>query len=212
MQSRFLSALFAFVAVTIFTMLAPHALAACSPIYGGGPTCTDTSLTIASSVANPVSSQFVPNLGETSAKFHGNDAISFKVTVTNTGTKNLSSIRIKDTLPNVVIFLAGNGAFDSTSNTLTIPVTNLAPKESKSFTINGRIVAQSQFPLESTFCSQNTVSALPSSGSEVQANSQFCMTKIGESPSTGPNDLILSLLLPLGLLGFAMKRRAIHII
>lgn len=190
-------------------LVAPKALAAdCEPIYGGGPTCTDTSFTIKKQILNPVTNKFVDNLGTKDPQYHGNDLVTFQVILSNNGDKTLQQVVVKDTFPTLTTFTDGPGKFDTSSHVLTFAVNNLAPHHSQLFTMTAKVLPESKLPAQKTTCVSNSVSGLPSSGSVAQDSSQFCITRLTASPATGPDTWGLLALIPSAFAGFGLKKFA----
>ena len=210
-KTKILNSLFVlfylFIGLFVYSFITASAGAAdCEPIYGGGPTCTDTSFSIQKQVLNPVTNKFVHNLGIKDPQYHGNDLVTFQVTLTNNGDKPFQSVIIKDTFPTLTTFTDGPGKFDPTSNVLTFSVSNLAPHHSQLFTMTAKVLPESKLPGQKTTCVTNSVSGLPSSGSVAQDSSQFCITRLTTSPATGPEALGLVLLVPTALAGFGIRK------
>lgn len=199
---NFQTFVYSFICIFVYLYIAASANAAgCTPIYGGGPTCTDTTIAIKSQVLNPSTNKFVDNLGSKDAKYEGGDTVTFQISLTNNSTKAVSKTIVKDSFPSVLTFVDGPGKYDKTKNMLTFEVDNLASKHTQLYTVTARVGSQNTFAQD---CVINTVSALPSSGTIAQDSSQLCLGKINTTPATGAESLLV--LLPTGLLGLLLKR------
>lgn len=159
----------------------------CQPIYGGGQICAPTgALLIDKKVINPQNNQFVDNLGVNDTKFQPLTPVFFKLAITNTGGTNLSNIVVRDVFPQFIDFSAGAGSFDTNSKTLNFTVDTLAPNETKTFDVVGRVVPNDQIPQDrGVICLINQ--AIATSGSiSSQDNSQFCIEKVVPTPTPQP--------------------------
>jgi uncharacterized repeat protein (TIGR01451 family) len=174
---------------------------------------------------------FVDNLTINDKRFQPNQEVKFEFSVTNTGSEVLNELTFKDVLPGFVDFVSGPGNFDESTNTLTLNITNLNPGETTKFVMITRVVASNLLPAgQGVVCTVNQASVVFGS-EESKDNSQFCIEKevttganiptttkgglpvmdappIKETPDTGPGMLSLLGLIPAGLAGFYIRRRA----
>lgn len=136
---------------------------------------------------------------------------------------------MKDILPQYVDFSTGPGNFDTSTKTLSFVVENLAPNETRTFTVVGRIVGTDQLPVnQGIICVVNQATAAATDGAISQDNSQFCIEKkvlapattkggfpvlspspITTVPSTGPSALSILLLTLSGIAGFVIRKKSI---
>lgn len=203
----------------------------CQPIYGGGQTCAQTgNVAINKTVKNPQTGKFVDNLDINDPKFNTDQATQFQITITNTGSTTMSNISVKDIFPQFVLFMAGNGSFDSNTKTLSFDVNNLNPNESKTFDITGKIVSKDKLPTDrGVICVINQgIATSSNTGQTSQDNSQLCIQKqvttqvptttkgglkvfpptpVTTAPSTGPEMIPLIALIPTGLAGLILRRK-----
>ncbi len=226
----------AFIAPILFGLTTLFAIPAfadttCQPIYGGGQSCVQTgNILINKTVMNPSTNVFVDNLSVNDPHYVPNGITTFQLVVTNTGSATLSTVDVKDIFPQFVTFASGPGTFDSNTKTLSFQITNLNPGESRTFTITGNIVSSSQLPSNQISCVVNQATAT-SNGQTSTDNAQFCVenpaptsaaqpvtTKGGlpvfpapavtTTPKTGPEALALAALLPTGLFGQFLRKKA----
>lgn len=196
-----------FLSLGLLFLVTPKAQAAgCMPIYGGGETCTDNTLAVQKQVLNPNTNVFVHDLGITDAKYHGNDLVTFQITVSNNGSDTLKKVVIQDVIPSTLIFSDGPGNFNTSNHMLSFEVDNLLPHHAQLYTVDAHVVSQNQFP-QNVFCVSNQVTATANNKS-VKDSSQMCIEKINGTPSTGPESLGLLALIPTGLLGLGLKKLA----
>lgn len=203
----------------------------CQPIYGGGETCVQTgNILINKTVANPKTGAFVDNLSVNDDKFPQDQTVTFQLTVTNTGGAALSTVNVKDVFPQFVNFVAGPGNFDPNSKTLTFSLNNLNPRESRTFTLTAVVVNANELPADrGIVCVVNQAQA-SSNGQLSSDNAQFCIQKqvlaaqvppvtkgglkvfppqpVTAAPPTGPEMLPLIGLLPTGIFGFFLRKKA----
>lgn len=226
--------LFSFGLFAIYYLLFTMSAAAdvvCQPIYGGGQTCVQTgNILINKTVANPKTGAFVDNLSINDDKFLQDQTVTFQLAITNTGGATLSTVNIKDIFPKEVNFVAGPGNFDPNSKTLTFQTQNLNPNESRTFTLTAVIVNASELPADrGIVCVVNQAQA--SSNSMISSdNAQFCIQKqvlaaqvppvtkgglkvfppqpVTAAPPTGPEMLPLIGLIPTGIFGFFLRKKA----
>ena len=193
----------------------------CTPIYGGGETCVSKgNLIINKTVKNPSSGLFVDNLSQTSdPKFGPNQTITFQLTVVNTGGKNFSEVTVTDILPSYLDFVSGPGVFDSNTKKLTFKIVDLGAGETRTYTIAVKVTPS--IPSDPAVnCVVNQARAI-SDISEASDVSQVCLQNTGkggfevlgapkvyETPATGPEMLPLFGLIPAGLSGLFLRKRA----
>ena len=201
----------------------------CQPIYGGGETCVQVgNISINKTVKNPTTGSFVDNLSVNDPKYSPASTVNFQITVTNTGNGNISSTTVKDTFPNYVTFVSGPGSFDSNSKVLTFTVENLAAGASQIFNVSAKIVDQNSLPADQgVTCVVNQVNATSNDNQQSSDNSQFCIEKptqpgtttkgglkvfpapaVVTTPATGPEMLPLIGLIPSGLFGIFLRKKA----
>jgi len=218
-------------ALVIFLLMASEqsALAdtVCQPIYGGGQTCVQVGNTLINkTVQNPQTGAFVDNLNVNDPKFTPTSSVTFHITVTNTGSSTINKTTVKDTLPSFINFVSGPGSFDSNTKVLTFDVGNLAAGESRTFTIAAKVTDQGQLPQDQGItCVVNQAISTSENGQQSSDNSQFCIQKpvLGETkgglkvlpspqititPPTGPEMLPLIGLIPTGIFGFFLRKKA----
>lgn len=215
--------------LSLFILIpAAHAVVSCQPIYGGGQTCITTgNVIINKKVLNPANNAFVDSLGINDPKYAPGFIANFKLEITNSKDTNIARVEVKDIFPQYIEFATGPGTFDSQTKTLTFIVDNLAPNETRTFGIVGRVVAVNQLPVnQEIVCVVNQAIATTNEGAISQDNSQFCIEKkatipapaakkgfpvfspgnIITTPSTGPESLALLALIPIGITGWILRR------
>ncbi|MEK7573264.1 MAG: DUF11 domain-containing protein [Patescibacteria group bacterium] len=200
----------------------------CQPIYGGGETCVQVgNLSVNKTVKNPSTGAFVDNLNINDPKYSPTSAVDFQITVTNTGSGNISSIEVKDTLPSYVTFVSGPGSFDGNTKVLTFTVNNLGAGQSQTFNVSAKVVDQGSLPADQgVTCVVNQASATSNDNKQSSDNSQFCIEKptqpapttkgglkvfpapkVVSTPATGPEMLPLIGLIPSGVLGLFLRKK-----
>lgn len=206
----------------------------CQPIYGGGQTCVEVGkVSVDKKVKHPQTETFLDGLNINDPRFSPSQDITFRITVTNATDSDIAKIVVKDTFPQHMTFVSGPGSFDANTRVLTFDVENLAARKSQTFTIVGRIADIKQIPAsQDIFCVVNQATASVN-GQTATDNAQFCIeskpaptavptkasvTKGGlpvvtsvpmeETPATGPEMIGLAALLPAGVTGWFLRRKA----
>ncbi len=215
--------------IILFTHpIASYAQTICTPIYGGGQTCVTTGeFSVDKKILNPITNNYVDNLGVNDARFKPGDIVNFQIDIINNGDALLRTIDIKDTFPQYLNFESGPGSFNANTKILTFNLSNLASKEKRTFKIAGKVADANQITLTNGFvCVVNQVQAVnPADTKQTsQDNTQFCIEKNGEikggfpvvspvpvyqTPPTGGESLILFSLLPTGLAGWLLRKISI---
>lgn len=198
----------------------------CQPVYGGGQTCITTgNILITKKVQNPQTGQFVNNLTVNDPKFSPGNTVTFKIFLQNTGGTTILQTKISDVIPSFTTFVSGPGIFDSNSRNLTFTVDNLTPGETREVaTIQVNVMDAKGLPDGVNCEPKNIAVATTNTGQTSQATSSFCIEKkvvttkgglpivspspMPTTPPTGPEMLPLMALLPGGLAGFFLRRRA----
>lgn len=210
-----------FLASVLFLSDGAFAQVVCQPIYGGGQTCvTVGNIAVRKLVSHPQTGTFVENLGINDPKFSPNQNVTFQIVVTNSTGSTINRAVVRDVLPQFVNFVSGPGTFDQNTKTLTFEVANLLPNESRSFTLQGKVVAENQLSQNIT-CVVNQVTVTADS-MQAQDNAQLCIQKpqavtkgglpvapppkVTVTPPTGPEMLPLIGLLPAGIGGWFLRR------
>ena len=199
----------------------------CQPIYGGGQSCvTSTNLSINKKVQNPQDLSFVDNLGVNDPKYKPDQTVNFQITVTNTSGSTIGTVHVQDIFPQFVTFVSGPGNFDTNSKTLSFDLTNLASAESRTFSLQAKVVGSGLLPQDKgVVCVVNQATA--TNGGMATDNSQFCIEKgvpapvttkggipvmpaptIAKTPATGPEMLSLIGLIPMAGAGLFLRKKA----
>lgn len=212
----------------IFTQVA-FAGISCQPIYGGGQTCVSIGgIVVNKTVINPQTGKMVDSLGINDPRFSENSIVTFQIALTNMTDSLISRIDVKDIFPQYITFSTGGGTFDPNNKTLTFGVDNLAPNETRVFTLVGKVVDVTKLPsTQSTTCIVNQVIATADQKTVSQDNSQFCIKKVVPSPvsvtkggfpvvspvpaivtpPTGPESLALFSLIPTAITGWFLRKK-----
>ncbi len=204
----------------------------CQPIYGGGETCVQSNeVTLNVLVQNPDTKEYVNNLGISDPKYGPNQTVNFHVTLKNISNKTLSNIVVKNKFPQFLDYLSGTGNYDKNSKTLTFTISQLNSQESKTYTIQGKVVSADKLPSnQGTVCEIYQASATVDNNIS-EDNAQFCIAKAGSAsptippttkgglpvytpgqskttPPTGPEMLGWLALLPSALAGVWLRKKA----
>lgn len=223
----FLRSILFLTAISFVFPLKAFADTSCQPIYGGGQSCVTTNnIVVNKTILNPQTNRFVDNLSINDPKYQPGFITTFQISITNTGNNNVSEVNVRDIFPQYVNFASGAGTFDTNTNTLSFRLNNLAPNETRTYSIIGRVFSESQIPVAqgSVVCVVNQAIATVDNVSVSQDNAQFCIEKnaptvvtkggfpvyssvaVTSMPKTGPEALILLGLFPTGIIGLFMIR------
>ena len=216
-----------FGAKTVFAAGSTDGQSNCQPMYGGGEVCNPgVKFTINKMVQRPGKGggDFVNNLSVNDQKFGANQNVNFKIVVQNTGSATINNLTVTDTLPSFVDFVSGNGNFDKNTKKLTFNIATLEPGKTLEFIITARTFEDASLPTnQAVTCISNNVSAVDSSGAQANDSSQFCIEKFiavfptpqvfsqippKSIPSTGPEMLPLIGLIPGGIAGLYLRKKA----
>lgn len=227
MMKKLILSLFLSIAFSALAALPSYADVSCQPIYGGGQTCvTSPNILIDKKVQNPANSQFVDNLGINDSRFSVNQDVTFQLIIRNTSGSSIDRVLVKDIFPQYVNYVSGPGSFDVNSKTLSFELTNMAPSESRTFTVVGKIASDNALVKSGAVCVVNQSTAqIVSNGQMSQDNAQLCITKgitvttkgglpvlpapaITTTPATGPEMAVLPLLGGSGILGFFLRKKS----
>jgi uncharacterized repeat protein (TIGR01451 family) len=234
MKKTYLSIIFSLAILSFVFPLKSFADTSCQPIYGGGQSCVTTNnIVVNKTVLNPQTNQFVDNLNINDPKYQPGFVASFQISITNTGNNNISRVDVRDIFPQYVSFGAGAGTFDSNTNTLSFSLTDLAPNETRTYGIVGRIFNADQIPVAqgAVVCVVNQAIAMINGTSVSQDNSQFCIEKkistttttttitkggfpivspvsITSTPKTGAEAFALFALIPTGISGWLLRKHS----
>lgn len=225
-SKRITLSLFSFALLVTAFALPAQAAGNCQPTYGGvygGSDCPPSNnLTIDKKVQNPQNGVFVDNMSISDIKFAPEQIVTFKIIVTNTGTDSVKNVTVKDIFPASITFSGGAGVYDAASNTLTLTLDELKADETRTFTLGGRV--SKDLPTQNMIsCVINQAQARVNDIT-VSDNAQLCMEKtaplvtkggltvmpapkVQKSPATGPEMAYLFGLLPLGSLGYFLRRK-----
>lgn len=163
----------------------------CSSTYGDK--CISGNLEVNKFVKNPQTGELVGSLSSNGPSFLAGQEVNFRVEVKNTGSNNLSNIKVTDKLPDLVDFVSGPGSLDKNTKILTWYVDDLNGGQSKIFDIKTKVKSSKDLPDLGIDCLTNFAKAQKDSMIG-QDSSAFCIqTKIlgavTELPKTGQSTL-----------------------
>lgn len=241
--------------ILLFTYtVSAQAQGVCTAIYGGGVTCPQVGdVRVNKMIVNPRSGMLSDSLAIDTA-FGPDSQVTFQITVTNVGNTTIPRLTIKDIFPQFVAFNAGPGNFDQNTKILSFDTDNLAPNESRNFTITGKTVPANQLPSDQNvvcvvnqttatrdnqvsqdsaqLCLQKQAPTQPGQAGGVVVTPQgktsiaqapgaqtqgatkgglkiFPQPQMATTPSTGPEMIPLIGLIPSGLLGAFLRKKAL---
>lgn len=212
-----------------------EAAVVCQPIYGGGQTCVQVGPVVVNKmVVQPRTGMLVEGLGQNDDKFFPDNPITFQISITNTGQTVISRVVVEDILPQEVTNIAGPGTLSG--KTLTFEIQNLNPGQTREERISGTIVSASQLPADKAInCDVANQVKLTVDGQPGSADrTPFCIQRaavgapviptippttkgglkvfppppVTVTPPTGAEALLLLALIPSGVLGAYLRRKA----
>lgn len=194
--------------------LAPTVFAdTCTTQYGGTQTCQSSDLIIDKQVQNPITGNFVENLGS-DRPFSPGATILFQLTIKNTSGQTFDPVTVTDVFPHYLSFVSGPGTYDAGNRTLTFTLNNVIAGETRTVQVMVKVANANQIPSMSTpLCENNYSEARDDAVGRFDSDTaQICIQTnvLGATtlPVAGSNDL--ALLLPfagLGLTGIALLRK-----
>lgn len=180
----------------------------CSSYFYSG-SCPVKELVIDKQVINPVSGNFVDNLGPSDPKFSPDSEIRFKLIVKNIGSTDLDNIIIRDVLPSQISFITGpeGSVWDENNRELKFNIGTIKPDQTRELEIKVKALTAQNFPADkSLVCANNWVEAKNDQVSDSDS-AGFCIQKVDALPATGPNPLVLTLVLGLAGLGVVLTKK-----
>lgn len=216
------------VAIIIFLSLAGTALAGgesnCQPVYGGGQTCeTKIKFTINKLVQSPTKGgNYVENLTVNDPRYQAGSNINFKITVTNTGDKEINNLNVVDSFPQFLTFVSGVGNTNKGASQINFVIGKIAAGQTLEYVVTAKAADAGQLPSgQAITCVTNKVAATADNGSTASDQSQVCIEKnipttqpeiqpkpmIKNIPATGPETDILFGLVSTGALGMFLRRK-----
>lgn len=196
--------------------------APCVPAYGA-PCEVPGVVSINKMVLDPKSTTkggqevYVENLTSSDSHYAPDQPTAFKLTVTNTGTKTLTNVEVKDIFPNEVTFVSGDGKFEK--GVFTTTIAELQPGQSKDIIVRGKIVGTSQLPNQNLKCDITNKAQATAEGKTAEDNAQLCVEKTlpvfpapqaKVTPKTGPEVLALIGLLPASISGLLLRKKSLR--
>lgn len=225
--------LFTFLAFSLIAaaLYVKPANAGCTALYGGGESCPTSNLfTIEKLVLSPVKGGvFVNNLSVNDPKYAPGANVTFKLTVKNTGTVLIPTLKVVDTFPPAFLSFISvtkedgstvSASFDNSSKVLTFTVSNLGGGQNQVFTVVGKLSDANMLPSDETkLCLVNSAMVTDDNTKDGPKTAQFCVQKqvlgqvfpapkITTTPPTGPEMLPIALLLPGAVAGLALRKKA----
>lgn len=183
-------------------------------------------------VLNPDTNTFVDSISDSEHKFVPGEEVTFKITVTNGSDHNYRAVLTKFIFSSYLQYTSGDGRYDVGAHTFHLTTTSLNSEETKSYTI--KAIVRSDLTKYGTACATNTTSAVNTDtmvsidytslcveninknnikevkGTTTQSNdispTVYNSESLTQTPSTGPNILVLLEFTAVGLVGFAIRK------
>jgi len=208
--------------------------APCTASYGStyGSDCTESgTISINKVILDPTSGSqakggltsqvFAENLGTNDSHFVTGQEVTYKIIVTNTGTKTLTNILVKDYLPKEIAFVSGEGKM--TDNVFTTTIASLNAGSSHEIMLKGKIKDLSSMTT-TILCNVTNKATATAEGKTAEDNAALCVektattTKGGQpvfpapkataTPKTGAEALVMIGLIPGLASGLLLRKRA----
>lgn len=199
----------------------------CQIVYGGGEVCQEQiKFTINKLVQKP-NDGYVENLNVNDPRYGANQNVNFKIVIENTGDKDIANLNVVDTFPSLLTFVSGAGTPNADGSQINFTVGKLQAGKIVEYVLTAKTAAADKLPTDKNItCVTNNVKATSTDGSVATDNSQVCIEKSGTPttttgtpqvfekpnvktvPATGPELAALLALIPTGLAGFYIRRKA----
>jgi uncharacterized repeat protein (TIGR01451 family) len=202
--------------------------APCTTSYGStyGSDCTESgNVSVNKLILDPksgtqtkgglTSQQFVENLGANDAHFVAGQEVTYKIIVTNTGTKTLTNVLVQDYLPKEISFVSGEGKMEN--NIFTTTIASLNAGQSREIILKGKVSDLSSLNT-SILCNVTNKATVTAEGKTAEDNAALCVEKTAmtvypapktkETPKTGPEALALIGIVPAALSGLLLRKKA----
>lgn len=200
----------------------------CQIIYGGGEVCQEqVKFTINKLVQKPgkAGGDFVENLTAADPRYSPNQNVTFKITIENTGNRDITNLNVVDRFPQFLTFVAGAGVTNVGASEINFTVGKLEKGKKIDVLITAKTAEESKLPdTQAITCVTNNARATAPDGSAAEDNSQVCIEKqilgitpkptiaqkppVEKIPATGPEMALLFGLIPTGLAGFYIRKKA----
>ena len=201
----------------------------CQIIYGGGEVCPpkQVKFVINKQVQNvgKGGGNFVENLTINDPRLTPNQNVNFKIIIENTGDSDITNLNVVDSFGEFLSFVAGVGNTNVGAKQINFVVGTLKKGEKMEFVITAKTTEADKLPANQAItCVINNVKATAPDGVSADDNAQVCIEKqvlgaqptpqifekpaIKELPPTGPELGLLAALIPTGLAGIYLRRRA----
>ena len=200
----------------------------CQIIYGGGEVCPprQVKFIINKQVQKPGKGggNFVENLTINDPRFSPSQNVNFKIVIENTGDTDITNLNVVDNFGEFLSFVAGVGNTNVGAEQINFIIGTLKKGEKMEFVITAKTAEADKLPANQAIaCVTNNVKATAPDGVSADDNSQVCIEKqvlggeapqilekptIKELPPTGPELGLLAALIPTGLAGIYLRRKA----
>ena len=199
----------------------------CQIVYGGGEVCPEKKVkfTINKLVQKSgKGAEFVENLTISDPRFAPAQNVNFKIVVENTGDTDITNLNVVDTFPEFLSFVAGVGNTNVGAKQINFVIGTLKKGERTEFVLTAKTADADKLPLnQAVTCVTNNVKATAPDAAQAEDNAQLCIEKpvlgekapkilekptIKELPPTGPELAMLTALIPTGLFGIYLRRKA----
>lgn len=113
------------------------------------------------------------------------DLIKFRITIKNSGDKDLKKIQVTDTLPQYLNIIFNPGEFNQENDQITWQINELKAGDQETFEIRAHINSENENIIDGTLCLINKVEAKAESGENDQDTASFCIVAPQVLPEAG---------------------------
>ena len=125
------------------------------------------------------------NLPTSQLVLKDNDLITFRITVKNSGDKDLNKVKVTDTLPQYLTIVFNPGKYDQENNLITWEIDQLKAGKEKTFKIRAHIDTENKAVVDGTLCLINKVDVKAESGEHDEDTTSFCIVAPEKLPEAG---------------------------
>jgi uncharacterized repeat protein (TIGR01451 family) len=199
----------------------------CQFIYGGGEVCEEQLKFTINKLVQKVNKggEYVENLTINDPRIGPGQNVNFKIVIENTGNTDIKNLNVVDTFPQFLSFVSGVGNASAGAKQVNFVVGELKKGQKVEYVLTAKAADASALPNnQAVTCVTNNVKATSTDGQEASDNAQVCIEKqvLGATPApqvfdkpqmkqlppTGPELAYLFGLIPTGIAGFYLKKKA----
>jgi uncharacterized repeat protein (TIGR01451 family) len=136
-------------------------------------------------VTTPDVDNWQDNLPASQIVLKTGDLIKFRITIKNSGDKDLKKIQVTDTLPQYLNVIFNPGEYDKDNNQIKWEIDKLEAGEEKTFEIRAHIDPSEESVIDGTLCLINKAEAEAETGERDEDTASFCIVAPEALPEAG---------------------------